>query len=168
MVDGDLKRTLNYSDAVDGYNFPQTPMQLKLGIWDGGASTEAEGTIEWAGGETDYSDAPFTMYVESVNITNYYPAETYTYSDTSGAYTSIVMSNSTGSNATVSTSGTTSSNSSTTTTSTSGSSNSSSSSGTSTSSSASASSSAPASGAVSSFAISPVAVLTAVAFYFFL
>ncbi|EED21531.1 conserved hypothetical protein [Talaromyces stipitatus ATCC 10500] len=94
FVDGDLKRTLAYEDALNGQNFPQTPMVLRLGIWAGGDPSAGEGTVEWAGGETDFSDAPFTMYVESVNITNYYPAESYTYGDTTGAYASIVKSNS--------------------------------------------------------------------------
>lgn len=90
-----MVRTLNYHDAVDGYNFPQTPSKIKIGIWAGGDSTNGEGTIEWAGGETDFSKAPFTMYVKSVDVTNYYPASSYTYSDKTGAYTSIKLSNST-------------------------------------------------------------------------
>lgn len=44
-IDGTTVRTLLYSDAVDGKNFPQTPMVIKMGNWDGGASTENEGTI---------------------------------------------------------------------------------------------------------------------------
>jgi beta-glucanase (GH16 family) len=70
-------RTLDYAAAVDGTNFPQTPMRIKIGIWAGGDPNNAEGTIEWAGGETDYTDGPFTMYVESVNILNYNPAQSY-------------------------------------------------------------------------------------------
>ncbi|GAM42890.1 cell wall glucanase [Talaromyces pinophilus] len=165
FVDGDLKRTLAYDDALSGENFPQTPMVLKLGIWAGGDSSEGEGTIEWAGGETDFSDAPFTMYVESVNITNYYPAESYTYSDTTGAYTSIVLSNSTStSNSSVTTSTTKNGTSTTTLVSNTTSSNTSSSS-------ASASSSvviSTAGAAAAGLAMSPVAVVSAVVLYLFM
>lgn len=88
-VDGEAKRTLNYADALQGRNYPQTPMRVKLGIWAGGDSNNAEGTIEWAGGETDYSDGPFTMYVESVEIENFTPAASYSYGDMTGDWTSI-------------------------------------------------------------------------------
>ena len=63
-------------------------MQLKLGSWAGGDST-SEGTVEWAGGKTDYSQAPFKMYVKSVAITNYNPACEYKYGDMTGSYESI-------------------------------------------------------------------------------
>ncbi|RAO66116.1 uncharacterized protein BHQ10_002128 [Talaromyces amestolkiae] len=165
FVDGDLKRTLAYDDALNGENFPQTPMVLKLGIWAGGSSSEGEGTIEWAGGETDFSDAPFTMYVESVNITNYYPAEYYTYGDTTGAYTSIVLSNSTStSNSSVTTTTTKNGTSTTTLVSNTTSSNTSSSS-------ASASSSAvisTAGAAVAELAMNPVVIVSAVVLYLFM
>ena len=114
-VDGTVVRTLAYSDAQSGTRYPQTPMRLKLGIWAAGDSSEPEGTIEWAGGETDYSDGPFTMTVQSVTITNYNPGSSYTYSDKSGDYTSIVVNNGTSS----STTGSTTSSSSTSTSSTS-------------------------------------------------
>ncbi|KAI0177992.1 concanavalin A-like lectin/glucanase domain-containing protein [Pestalotiopsis sp. NC0098] len=89
-IDGTAMRTLNYADAVDGTNYPQTPMRIKLGTWSA-SDSGSEGTIEWAGGETDYSDAPFTMYVQSIDITNYNPASTYTYGDLTGDWTSIVL-----------------------------------------------------------------------------
>ncbi|KAF8863685.1 hypothetical protein BDZ45DRAFT_108145 [Acephala macrosclerotiorum] len=59
-VDGSLVRTLLYADALDGKNFPQTPMRIKIGNWVGGAADESTGTVEWAGGYTDLDDAPFT------------------------------------------------------------------------------------------------------------
>ncbi|KAF7595294.1 hypothetical protein BBP40_006543 [Aspergillus hancockii] len=94
-VDGNIVRTLNFNDAKGGTRYPQTPMRLRLGIWAGGDSGNAPGTIEWAGGQTDYSQAPFTMYIKSVNVVNYTPAESYTYSDNSGSYGSIKTSGST-------------------------------------------------------------------------
>jgi beta-glucanase (GH16 family) len=82
-------RTLKYSDADGGETFPQTPMRVKLGIWAGGDPDNAEGTIEWAGGETDYDGVPYTMTVQKIKIENLNPAESYTYSDDSGSYKSI-------------------------------------------------------------------------------
>lgn len=75
FIDSVAVRTLNYADAVGGANYPQTPMKLKLGIWAGGDSNNDAGTIGWAGGTTDYSDGPFTFYVQSVSIVNYSPAD---------------------------------------------------------------------------------------------
>ncbi|BCR93457.1 glycoside hydrolase family 16 protein [Aspergillus luchuensis] len=153
-IDGTVVRTLAYSDAQSGTRYPQTPMRLKLGIWAAGDSSEPEGTIEWAGGETDYSDGPFTMTVQSVSITNYNPGSSYTYSDNSGDYTSIVVNNGTSSSTTgsttssssasTSTSSTSSGSSSTSTSTSSTSSNSGSGSGSSTSSASSTSASSAA------------------------
>ncbi|RDW60777.1 concanavalin A-like lectin [Coleophoma cylindrospora] len=141
-IDSVLVRTLLYADALDGANYPQTPMNIKLGIWDGGAADESTGTVEWAGGYTDLTNAPFTMYVKNMTIEDYTTGgDTYTYSDESGSYTSIVVSNSTdGSSATVtSASGDTDSSSSSNGTSSSSSSSTSSTSSTSSSSSSGAS-----------------------------
>lgn len=90
-IDGAAVRTLAYDDALGGKNYPQTPMKVKLGIWSA-SDTGAEGTIQWAGGNTDYSDGPFTMQVKSISINNYNPASSYTYSDETGDWQSIKMS----------------------------------------------------------------------------
>ncbi|KAJ5998088.1 hypothetical protein N7499_005532 [Penicillium canescens] len=95
-VDGNVVRTLKYADAQGGSRFPQTPMNLRIGIWAGGDSGNGQGTIDWAGGLTDYSAAPFSMYIKSVEIKNANPAESYTWSDMSGSSDSIKF---TGSNA---------------------------------------------------------------------
>lgn len=91
MIDGESVRTLAYADANGGSNYPQTPMRVKLGIWAGGDPSNPEGTITWAGGETDYNDGPFTAYIQSVSITNYNPANSYTYGDLTGSYESIEL-----------------------------------------------------------------------------
>ena len=44
-IDGSIVRTLAYSHAVSGHNYPQTPMRLKLGIWAGGDPGNPNGTI---------------------------------------------------------------------------------------------------------------------------
>ncbi|GJC99448.1 glycosyl hydrolase family 16 [Colletotrichum higginsianum] len=88
-INGALVRTLNYADALGGKNFPQTPARLRLGIWAGGDPDNNAGTITWAGGETDYTKAPYTMTVQKVAITNANPAKSYTYGDMTGDWTSI-------------------------------------------------------------------------------
>ncbi|GAQ10363.1 probable glycosidase crf1 [Aspergillus lentulus] len=88
-INGAVVRTLSYNDAKGGARFPQTPMRLRLGTWAGGDPSNPKGTIEWAGGLTDYGAGPYTMYVKSVRIENANPAESYTYSDNTGSWQSI-------------------------------------------------------------------------------
>jgi len=88
-IDGNPVRTLNYGDAVGGKNYPQTPMQIRLGNWVAGRPGNAPGTVTWAGGIADLSQAPFNFYVQSCTVTNQNPASSYTYGDESGSYQSI-------------------------------------------------------------------------------
>ncbi|KAL7934724.1 glycoside hydrolase family 16 protein [Trichoderma chlorosporum] len=88
-IDGQLVRTLTPEAANQTRNYPQTPMRLSLGIWAGGDPTLPEGTREWAGGNTDYSKGPFTMYVKSARITDYGGGSEYSYGDMTGSYQSI-------------------------------------------------------------------------------
>ena len=91
IIDGVTVRTLGYNDplTVGGTNYPQTPMRLKLGNWCGGCAGEPKGTVAWAGGKTTFTDSPYVMYVESVQIQNTNPADSYEYSDNSGSWESI-------------------------------------------------------------------------------
>ncbi|CAK7207007.1 hypothetical protein SEUCBS139899_009815 [Sporothrix eucalyptigena] len=95
-IDGTVVRTLTSASAGNGATFPQTPMQIKLGTWDGGASTEPEGTVEWAGGHTSFgsgSGAPYIAYYKSITVTDrsngVSGATSYSYQGTSGTYESI-------------------------------------------------------------------------------
>jgi beta-glucanase (GH16 family) len=88
-IDGNIVRTLEYADANNGLNYPQTPMNVRMGIWAGGDPKESIGTIEWAGGVTNYSAAPFTMYVQSVRVSDASRGTQYKYGDTSGRWESI-------------------------------------------------------------------------------
>jgi beta-glucanase (GH16 family) len=88
-VDGTAIRTLAYADAVSGKNYPQTPMNIRIGIWAGGDSGNSVGTIEWAGGETNYDDGPFTMVLEKVEVVNSHPGGSYVYGDMTGDWESI-------------------------------------------------------------------------------
>jgi beta-glucanase (GH16 family) len=94
-IDGTMVRTLPYGDANGGKNYPQTPITLRLGIWAGGDSGEPKGTIEWAGGLTDYSKGPYTMYVNQVRVTDGSTGSEYKYGDETGSYQSIQITNGT-------------------------------------------------------------------------
>ena len=90
-IDGNKVRTLLPKDANNSRNYPQTPMRLSLGIWAGGDPTLPEGTRQWAGGDTNYNDGPFTMYVRSTQITDYSKAKEYVYGDMTGSFESIKL-----------------------------------------------------------------------------
>lgn len=86
QVDG---KTLRVLEAAGNDQYPQTPMVLKIGVWSGGDSSNAAGTIAWADGPTDYSAGPFTMTVQSVTAQDYSTGSSYSYSGTTGDWTSI-------------------------------------------------------------------------------
>lgn len=96
-IDDVVVRTVLYGDAValGGKNFPQTPMQIKLGNWVGcadaaaAASDKLKYTCEWAGGPLDLTKAPYVMTVKSVTVQDYSTGGEYCYSDMSGSYGSI-------------------------------------------------------------------------------
>ncbi|KAI0475750.1 glycoside hydrolase family 16 protein [Xylariaceae sp. FL0804] len=88
-IDGAQVRTLLPADANNTDNYPQTPMKMSLGIWAGGDPSLPQGTIEWAGGETNYDNGPYTMYVKSARVEDYSTGKEYTYGDMSGSSDSI-------------------------------------------------------------------------------
>ncbi|CZR70217.1 related to cell wall protein YGR189c [Phialocephala subalpina] len=88
-IDSNLVRTLPYAAAYNGYNYPQTPMTVRLGIWAGGDSENSNGTIEWAGGLTDYSKGPYTMVVQSAQINDFSTGSAYQWTDKTGSFSSI-------------------------------------------------------------------------------
>lgn len=89
FIDGELVRTLPYAAANNGNNYPQTPMTVRMGIWAGGDPGNSNGTIEWAGGLTDYSKGPYTMFVQSATVNDFSTGKAYEYSDHSGSWQSI-------------------------------------------------------------------------------
>lgn len=94
-IDGQLVRTLHAADANGGFDFPQTPMNIRLGIWAGGDPANPNGTIEWAGGVTTYDNTPYTMVVQSIRVSDAHRNITqYKYGDTSGSWGSIQTLNS--------------------------------------------------------------------------
>ncbi|KAI6760977.1 hypothetical protein HG530_009837 [Fusarium avenaceum] len=109
LIDDVVVRTLNAADATrPGYEMPQTPMQLKIGTWVAGGKNSNEGTREWAGGYTNFKEAPFNAYYRSITIIDYAGkdapglakgAKEYVWSDKSGSYTSIKVRNTLSGNA---------------------------------------------------------------------
>jgi beta-glucanase (GH16 family) len=89
IIDGTVVRTL--TSASVGGQYPQTPMQVRLGTWCGGCSGEPEGTVQWAGGPTTFSDDPYIMTITSLQIDNANPGGSYVYSDMSGSASSITI-----------------------------------------------------------------------------
>ncbi|KAF1963317.1 hypothetical protein CC80DRAFT_2833 [Byssothecium circinans] len=87
QINGVTVRTLKPADANNQY--PQTPMQIKIGAWSGGDPANAPGTIQWARGPTDYSKGPFTMKVKSLKVQDFSTGTTYSYGDQSGTWGSI-------------------------------------------------------------------------------
>jgi beta-glucanase (GH16 family) len=103
IINGAVVRELVATNAKGCDGFPQTPMQVKLGTWVAGRKDAPQGTIDWAGGLTDYSKGPFVGYYQSVTIQDYMggqgatSAGEYSYGDFSGTYQSIKISGSSGS-----------------------------------------------------------------------
>ena len=100
LIDGVVVRTLMNTGVVGCAGYPQTPMQIKLGTWVAGRADAPQGTIDWAGGLTDFSDIPFEGYYQSLRIVDYMGAQgateatEYQYSDRSGTWQSIKVANS--------------------------------------------------------------------------
>lgn len=93
-VDGTEVRVLKYEDAKGGKEYPQTPMQVKLGTWVAGRPGAAQGTVEWAGGLASF-DQPSRAYYRRVSVTDYAGgvegAKQYIYSDKSGTWESVLI-----------------------------------------------------------------------------
>jgi beta-glucanase (GH16 family) len=88
MIDGQTVRVLTPQTA-ESNQYPQTPMQVKIGAWAGGDPNNAAGTISWAGGVTNYANGPFTMYVKSIAVTDYSTGSQYAYQGTTGDWQNI-------------------------------------------------------------------------------
>jgi beta-glucanase (GH16 family) len=87
QIDGKTVRTLEPANANNQY--PQSPMQLKVGAWSGGDPANAPGTIEWSKGPTQYSNGPFSMVVRSIMVQDYSTGSQYVYGDNTGTWRSI-------------------------------------------------------------------------------
>lgn len=98
-VDGAEIRRATPAEAENGKKWPQTPTFIKLGTWVGGKPGGSQGTIDWAGGLVDMSQAPFVGWYKEIRITDYCggkdQAAQYVYSDASGSMESIKVDGST-------------------------------------------------------------------------
>lgn len=82
LVDDKMVRELKFDDALGGKNYPQTPMNVRIGIWSGGdEDNNSQGTVEWAGGPTDFKEAPFVMSIQKVYVEDYTSAKEYSWDD---------------------------------------------------------------------------------------
>ena len=108
LVDGKVGRTVKKSETFNKtsnqYDYPQTPARVQLSIWPGGADTNAEGTIAWAGGKIDWDsedikrDGYYYAAVEQVDIKCYQTdsapgtnsGKSYTYKDAKGTNDTVV------------------------------------------------------------------------------
>jgi beta-glucanase (GH16 family) len=99
IIDGAVVRTLKNTGIEGCAGYPQSPMQIKLGTWVAGRKDAPQGTIEWAGGVTDFTDAPFDGYYQTLRIQDYMggkgakEATEYHYTDRSGTWQSIKVVN---------------------------------------------------------------------------
>lgn len=82
-LDDKMLRELLPTEALNGKNYPQTPMNVRLGMWAGGDTKHNKpGVVEWAGGETNFGDGPFSMSVKEVRVQDYTEAKSYAWPDT--------------------------------------------------------------------------------------
>lgn len=75
-VNGNPIRVLRKDETAQ---FPSSPMIVKFSIWAGGDKDNAIGTIQWAGGTTQYDSFPYTMLVQEVYVENYSTGKYYYY-----------------------------------------------------------------------------------------
>jgi hypothetical protein len=110
-IDGTSVRTVNRNDTwnstTNQFNYPQTPARIQLSLWPAGLSTNAPGTVAWAGGLVNW-DAPdiqnagyFYAMVNDVNVECYSPppdatvqgTKSYIYNNKSGLNDTVVITN---------------------------------------------------------------------------
>lgn len=104
MAGRTLKKSDTWNDTTQSWDYPQTPSRVELSLWPGGASSNSEYTIQWAGGAIDWSSADIENYgydfatVKSVEIECYNAssapgtnnAVSYYYDNISGTNNSVI------------------------------------------------------------------------------
>jgi hypothetical protein len=109
-VDGQVGRVLKKSDTYNSttkkYDYPQTPSRVQLSLWPGGLSSNAPGTISWAGGPIDWKNTAdmknpgyYYVQVKDVTVECYDPPagttvtgnKSYYYDDAAGYQENVVI-----------------------------------------------------------------------------
>lgn len=67
-------------------NEVHSPMVVILSLWAGGDVDNDAGTIEWAGGVTDYKKAPFVMRARNLRVEDYSTGTHYVYGNVAGQW----------------------------------------------------------------------------------
>lgn len=83
MMNDQLVRTVEKENI---HGFPTSPMNLMFSLWAGGDSQNQPGTIQWAGGQTDYSELPFSMSIRNLRVVDYSLGKQYTYGNKNGTW----------------------------------------------------------------------------------
>lgn len=83
IIDGTVMRTLKKSDTwnstANRFQYPQTPARLQMSLWPAGQAGNAQGTIDWAGGEIDWNSQDiqekgyYYATIGQVDVTCYSP-----------------------------------------------------------------------------------------------
>ncbi|KAH8901308.1 concanavalin A-like lectin/glucanase [Thozetella sp. PMI_491] len=93
LLDGSPVRTVTYSDAKDGANFPQTPLQPRVYSYVVGTANASYQDWTWGGGYANFSQGPFVGSVYDIRMQDYMNGNTsaleYVYTDKSGNYEAI-------------------------------------------------------------------------------
>lgn len=102
-----LKKSNTWNETCKCYNYPQTPARVQISLWPGGLSTNAAGTIAWAGGEIDWNSQDikdngyYYVTFKEVKIQCYDPpsgankegsgSKSYIYNSAAGLESNVVM-----------------------------------------------------------------------------
>ncbi|CAI7669726.1 unnamed protein product [Penicillium pancosmium] len=110
-VDGTVKRTLTkkstWNATANRYEYPQTPSRMQLSLWPAGRASNAQGTIDWAGGQIDWNAADirdhgyYSASFANITMKCYDPPagsgdghRSYAYLDKKGLESSVLVTNS--------------------------------------------------------------------------
>lgn len=78
--------SVNGEEVRVAANEVHSPMAVILSLWAGGDVDNDAGTIEWAGGVTDYNEAPFVMRARNLRVEDYSTGTHYVYGNVAGQW----------------------------------------------------------------------------------
>lgn len=109
-VDGNVGRTVKkdetFNSSTNSYQYPQTPARVQLSLWPAGNPKNGQGTVNWAGGEIDWSSPYMTngyykAEVMEVSVECYDPptgvkssgSKSYVYNNVAGLEQNVAIGN---------------------------------------------------------------------------